>query len=219
MLKVIAKKALPAVVLVVAVLVSVALYRLVAKPPVFLSASSPGGTYVVNLSGQKGRPLFFTNEVRFEVLKNGEPFIPSSSLHSGDSFDLSFESGYPNHRWTGENVLQFYREQHFNAGQPDTLIVVNQSGQPIKYLRVQSVDKLLFFDLPRGAEVTVPMSRHRGDSSGVYVEGEFDGGRDFKGGAAFTIHKEQNGPFTYYIRVIDDGVRIENPHVEKYKST
>ncbi len=49
---------------------------------------------------------------------------------------------YPNHRWINENTIQFYREEYFNEGKPDTLVVVNNTNEPIKYAKVESVDKL-----------------------------------------------------------------------------
>ncbi len=90
---------------------SLALYKFFVNRSPFLVTASPKGTYIVKLTGQKERPYFFTNEVRFHVFKSEEPFLINKHLHSGDAFDLSFELGYPNYQWLDENVLHFYNEK------------------------------------------------------------------------------------------------------------
>jgi len=167
--------------------------------------------------GRKERPLFFTNEVRFEVLKNGRLFMPDQYLHSGDAFDLSFEAGYPDQRWLGENIVHFYRQQYFYEGKPDVLIVVNKTNKVIKYLIIYSTDKFLMFDLQPGSETQLFASPPRGDISSFSVLGEFAEGRSFKKGAGFRILKQLDGPFTYHIYITDDGSTIECPQLEKHK--
>ncbi|CAN5645283.1 hypothetical protein BH24ACI2_BH24ACI2_11770 [soil metagenome] len=125
--KEIIKSILPVFVLFGAVLVSLVFYNVYVRSTPFFTTSSPAGTYMVNLTGQKERPHIFTVEVRFNVLKNGKPFWSDQYLHSGDAFDLSFEVGYPDCRWLGENILRFYHEKDFNAGKPQVVIVVNKT--------------------------------------------------------------------------------------------
>lgn len=196
-------------VLLATLLTSMALYRIFGRPSVFASISSPHGTYKVNLTGHKKRPVFFTNEVRFHVLKSGQPFVTDQYLHSGDAFDLSFESGYPDYRWPAENILQFYREQNFTEGPPDTLIIINKATRAIKYLRVLSTDKFLLFDLQPGTETKLLASPFRG---GLHLKGEFVEGKSFENGVAFRIQDGQSGPFTYYIYITDDNLMTEDPH-------
>jgi len=171
----------------------------------FLTTSSPNGTYRVDLTGQKERPLFFTVEVRFHVLRKGSSFVSNEFLHSGDSEDLSFEVGYPNHRWIDERTIQFYREQFFNDTKPEPLVVVNNSHKTIKYARVDSVDKFLVFDLEPGSSTKMLTSRPRGDAKWVGVVGEFSDGTKVPGDSLFLrSRKESNGPITYCLRINDD---------------
>ena len=89
--KTILKYILPASVLFGTLLTSVVLYRVVGKSrPPFLTTSSPLKTYTLSLTGQKERPLFFTAEVRFDVLKNGTPFLSNKYLHSGDALFYTY---------------------------------------------------------------------------------------------------------------------------------
>jgi hypothetical protein len=187
-------------------ILSFLLYKTSVKQTAFLTTSSPARTYTVYLTGQKQRPLFFTVEVRFNVLKNGDSFLANKYLHSGDSGDLSFEAGYPNHRWINENTIQFYREQYFNDGKPDTLVVLNHTNKTIKYIRIESVDKFLLFDLQAGSTTNMLNSRPRGDSKWLRVGGEFSDGRSIVGNdVTLPVRRELRGsPITYYIEVNDD---------------
>jgi hypothetical protein len=191
--------------LLTAVIISLALYFLGLRSSAFLSTTSPGGIYTVNLTGQKGRPLFLTNEVRFSVSKHGEPVVWDRHLHSADALDLSFEAGYPNYRWLGETVLQFYREDYFNAAPPDTLVIVNKAGRVIKWLRVQSVDKFLLLDLQPASEISLPNSAPRGSSKEIYVEGEFYGQESLKNqGVSIPVTQGRAGKLTYYVSITND---------------
>ena len=160
-----------------AVWISLVLYDAAAESNPFFTTSSLGGTYTVKLTGHKQRPFFFTNTVNYHISKNGQPFIPSTYIHSGDFMDISFELAYPDHRWLSGNTLQLYREQYFNDGRPDTLVVVNRAGQVIKHLKVASQDLYLIFDLQPGTEMSLLNSRPRGDYKVLDVAGEFYDGR------------------------------------------
>jgi hypothetical protein len=185
----------------------------------FFTTSSPSGTYEVRLTGRQGRPaLGLTNEVRFDVLKNGHPFISNAYLHSADSFDLSFEAGYPNHGWLSENILHLYREQYFRKGRPDTLVVTNKTQKTIRYLRVQSIDKFLLFDLETSSSVELSTSPPRGDIKWIGAEGEFSNGQKIElKGVNFKTRQELGSAFIYYINITDHGLTIESPHLETYE--
>lgn len=170
-----------------------------------MTTSSPLKTYTLSLTGQKERPLFFTAEVRFDVLKNGAPFLSNQYLHSGDSEDMSFEMGYPSHRWITEKTIQFYREQYFNDGPPDNLVVVNNTAETIKYTKIESVDKLLLFDLQPGSATKIVTPRPRGDSKWVDVVGEFADGRKIMAtNKNLPTQKALTGPSTYYVYIDAD---------------
>jgi hypothetical protein len=194
-----------------AVWISLVLYDAAVESNPFFTTPSPGGTYTVELTGQKRRPLFFTNTVNYHVLKNGQPFIQSTYIHSGDFMDISFELAYPNHRWVSGDTLQLYREQYFNDGRPDTLVVVNRAGQVIKHLKVASQDQFLFFDLQPGTEMKLLNSRPRGDYKGIDVVGEFYDGRRINSEETLRPGKELSDPFTYYIYINADGATFEGP--------
>src|SRR5215213_1569203 len=78
----------------------------------FLTTSSPNGTYVVRLFGQKDRPKvpMVSHEVVFSVTREGKALSADNFFHSGDWLDPSFDLIYPQHSWVKENVLHFYRE-------------------------------------------------------------------------------------------------------------
>ncbi len=209
--KTIIKWILPVCALLGAIWISLVLYDAAVESTPFFTTASPGGTYTVKLTGQKQRPFFFTTTVNYHVLKNGQPFIPSTYIHSGDFMDISFELAYPHHRWMSENILQLYREQYFNDGRPDTLVVINRTGRVIKHLKVASQHQFLFFDLQPGTEMNLLNSRPRGDYKGFNIVGEFYDGRRINSEEALRPNKELSGPFTYYIYINADGATFEGP--------
>jgi hypothetical protein len=196
-----------------ALFTSLAVYDAATGSRPFLTTSSPGGAYAVNLTGRKERPFLFPNTVSYHVLKGGQPFLPSRPLHSASDFmDLSFEAGYPDFRWVNESTIQLYLEQHLKDDEPDALVVVNETEQAIKYLEVHSVDKFLLFDLQPGAATELSNSRPRSDYKSVSVSGEFLDGRSIgKGWAALKPARGSARPFTYRVYVRGDGVVIEGP--------
>jgi hypothetical protein len=186
-----------------------------AKPKAFFSTTSPAGTYTVSLTGQKERPLFFMVEARFEVSKGGEPFVTNKHLYSFDSMDLSFELGYPNHRWLSESTVQFYREEYFNDGEPDTFLLVNNTGRAIKYALVESEDKFLLFDLPAESTTKLLNSPQRGDFKWLNIAGEFGDGRSIVSKPVdLAIPTTRRGGATYNISINADGTILFEPRNE-----
>jgi hypothetical protein len=167
----------------------------------FLTTTSPDHAYTVSLKGNKGRPLIISNEIRADVYKAGQSFVSNIWLHeTGDSFDLSFEAGFPDVRWLAGNVVEFYRPQYFDRG-ADSLVVENRTGKLIKYLRLQSENKFLVFELESGTSIPLQIPVARGDSQWIAVEGAFADGIEipFKSGS-FDKRQHSNyrisvGPF------------------------
>ena len=142
----------------------------------FLTTTSPDHTYTVRLKGNKGRPLIMPNEVRADVSKAGQLFVSDIWLHRAeDSFDLSFEAGFPDVRWLTDNIVEFYRPEYFDQG-TDSLTVENNAGKLIKHLRVQSENKFLIFELRSGESISLKIPAARGDSQWIAVAGAFADG-------------------------------------------
>lgn len=195
-------------ILIGAFLLSMILYKITVEPPTFLTIRSPGGTYTVNLTGQKERPIFFTAEVRFYVLKKGETFWSNEYLHSGDAFDLSFEAGYPDYRWLDENILHFYRKQNFSEKKLQVVIVINSTNKVVKHLKIECLDKFLLFDMQPGSKTVLSASPPKGNTSGIKIKGKFYEGRTFEKNSTFKINV--NEPLIYYIYITDDNIIIES---------
>jgi hypothetical protein len=148
------------------------------KRAVFLRTASPGNTYTINLKGDKSRAFIIPNEVRADVFKLGQPFVSDIWLHSAlDAFDLSFEAGFPDVRWLGESTVEFYRAQYFEDGM-DSLLVSNKAEKSVKYLRVQSENTFLLFDMQSGTSISLVLPAPRGDSQWIAVEGAFTDGTE-----------------------------------------
>jgi hypothetical protein len=194
---------------------AVLVVRRIEQGKVFLSTSSPNGTYVVSLAGRRDRPLlpFITHEVVFSVTKDGRESLTRKYLHSGDGFDPWFNLEFPQHAWVKENVLQFYR---VSEGERESIVVENETQKLIKYLRVTSLDSFLLFDIQPGATFTLPVAEPRADLRWIEVEGEFDDGQRIKATGTNFLFRGRTGPFSYYVDINDDGLTIESPGLVKY---
>ena len=170
---------------------------------------SPDHTYTVSLKGNKERSLILPNEVRADVFKSGQPVVSDVSLHKAwDSFDLSFESGYPDLRWVADNIVEFYRAEYFDRG-ADSLLVENKVGKPIKYLRVESENKFLMFDLQSGALISLMIPVPRSDSQSIAIEGVLSDGTKIPLSSRSFDRRLRKQHSTYRISVGQYGASID----------
>lgn len=197
-------------ILIGSLLFSLIFYKIIIVQSTFLTTHSPKATYTVNLVGQKERPLFFTNEVRFNVLKDGNAFWSDQYLHSGDSFDISFEVGYPDYQWLDENILHFYREEDFTESKPE-IAITNNTNKVIMYMKLESQDKFLIFDMQPNSEIALRISSPKGDYPGLKIQGKFSDEQSFREEAVFKLNKKLNLVLTYHVYFIDNKVKIESP--------
>jgi hypothetical protein len=200
---------------------SVQVVKTTIQNDVFLTTSSPKGSYTVRLTGRNDRPKvpLVSHEVLFSVSKDGKVFLTNKYLHSGDWFDPSFNLLYPQHNWVGEDTLHFYKQEFFSEGERESIEVQNRTQKVIQYLRVTSVDSFLFFSMQPGAMSTLIVSAPRADNRWVTIEGEFSDGQIIKQtGVGFLFTKGRKGPFAYYIHINEDGLTIESPDLEKYRT-
>lgn len=188
--KAVLKRVLSVCALLGALFLSLNLYKALVRPQAFLHTASPGGTYSVHVTGQKDRPYlpFVQHEVRFSATKHAEDFLSDKYLHSGDWSDPSFEMLYPQHTWVNDSVLHFYKQEYFDSGTPESIVVVNQTNRLINYLKVTSVDSFLLFSVQPESAAKLITSPPRGDFTWVSAEGEFSGGQLIKrDGAGFIV--------------------------------
>lgn len=177
----------------------------------FCRTTSPDNFYSVVLKGDKRRPWIIPSTVSADVFKSGQPFQSNIWLHSADdSFDLSFEAGFPNIRWLGNNTVEFYRPEYFKKG-ADSLVVFNAAATPIKYLRVQSVNRFLLFEIPPGASVALEIPSPRGDSQDIALEGSFTNDKQILfNSKSFNRRSTQRKRFAYEISIDESGCFIAN---------
>jgi hypothetical protein len=188
------------------------------KPHVWLSTPSPNKIYTVELTGDKGRGGFiFYNTVRFNVIRNSQIIVENAYAHSGDWMDISFELAYPEHAWVSENVLRFWRNPHLpgEKEESDTLVISNDTGKALKYLRIKLKDMFLVFDMQPYSTLQLS-STHQSWSSGVWIEGQFEDGERVDYGAGFPHHNKVGAPLQYCVSINPSSVKIESPQMEGY---
>lgn len=194
------------------------IHGLLFEPTVWLSTSSPNKTYRVEMTGDKGRGGFlFMGEVRFNVIRNGQVTVKNAYAHSGDFMDISFELAYPEHAWVSENIMRFWPNPHLpeEKEKSDTLLISNDTGNAIKYLRIKLKDMFLVFDMQPHSTLKLS-STHQSWSSGVWVEGEFEDGQHIDYGAGFPHHNKVNEPLRYCVSINPNHVKIESPQMGGY---
>ena len=209
-----AKAILVLVLLLGAISLSIVGYLHFAQEPLISTIESPDKTYVLHLTGKKTRPSLplIVHSVYFDLFRGNEAVVLKRKLHSGYWLDAAFEDSYPRHNWVARSVIMFHRENIHEVSR-DTLTLTNNSNKPISYLRVQSVDLFLLFDLKPQSKITLSAYPQTW-LSWITVEGEFEDGQIIKkSGTNFSVDPKLKGPFRYEISINESGPRIESPQL------
>jgi hypothetical protein len=181
------------------------------RPTVWLSTSSPSKAYTVELTGDKGRGGFLIhNVVRFNAIKNGHLLVKDGFVHSGDSFDISFELRFPEHAWLSENVLRFWSNPNYPVrAKPDLLMVSNTTDKRIEYLQIyaDAYDMFLVFDVQPHSTVTLSFS-HQSERPRFNCVGEFQDGSPVIYERAFTETK-LDSPLRYCLSIDNNSTKID----------
>jgi hypothetical protein len=213
-----AKSILSLIILLGVLFVSLIAYRTFAQESLISTITSPDKTYALRLTGQKSRPKvpLIAHTVYFDLFRNNEPVELKKVLHSGFWFDASFDTSYPRHSWVSNSIIMFYQKIS-KENERDTLILSNNTDKWIRYVRVQSVDLFLIFDVKPKSQTKLTAYPQTW-LSWLTVEGEFvDGNIISKNGTNFSIDPKLKGPFQYNISINDAGPEIESPQLKKYE--
>ena len=198
---------------------SIFAFAALGQAPLITTIESPDKTYLVHLNGKKSRPAvpLIMHSVYFDLFRQGKPIVRGRKLHSGDWFDPAFDDLYSQHAWANSSTLKFYRQSAPDAN-GDTLNVTNNASKAIKFLRLQSTELFLLFDLKSQARAKLSASPQTW-LSWIAVEGEFEDGTSIpRKGINFKIDPSLKGPFTYEIAISDDGPTISSSHLPVYIS-
>ncbi|HKZ77011.1 MAG TPA: hypothetical protein VJ124_01720 [Pyrinomonadaceae bacterium] len=157
-----------------AISLSIFAFATVGRGPLISKIESPDKTYVLYLTGKKSRPAvpIIEHSVYFDLYRHGKPVVRGRELHSGDWFDPAFENLYGDHSWANNSTLMFHRRKGPERSR-DTLNVANNTSKCIKFLRVQSSDLFLLFDLKPQARARLSASPQTW-LSWITAEGEFE---------------------------------------------
>lgn len=191
---------------------------LVSQFKVFLSATSPGKTYTVELIGNKSSPKlpFYNHWTNFNLFKNGSPLVKNVRVATYDLFDSGFAESYYEYIWASDSVLRFGSDVYASAKSSDSLTVLNRTNKNIKYLKIEAGDMLFIFEPPPDSTNKYPIP-HLGDSPWVTAGGEFADGERINGkGVNFLNKEKRKNALRYCITVTDDGVKIESPLMDGY---
>jgi hypothetical protein len=169
-------------------------------------SSSPSGLYTIRLTGNGDRPTFLTNQVDVTVLKEGVPYISNEYIHSGDSFDLSFNYGFPRRVWLDDNTIRFFNPRETAADKKYTVSVRNSSTVKIKFLKLFTTDKFVILDLEPGSSAKLAFSEPLGDRIDFYLLLVFDNGKRLEQGATFPAKAETRD---FYINAETASILIE----------
>jgi hypothetical protein len=201
-----------------AIVLSIFAFMTVGHMPVISTIESPDKTYVVLLRGKDSGPRLpiIEHAVYSDVYRNGELIARGQKLHLGDWFDPAFKHLYTAHAWVNKSTLMFHRRKT-DEGPFDTLNITNNSSKSIRFLRLQAIDMFLLFDLKPQARVSLSASPQTW-LSWVTATGEFEDGTNIRYNAEnFQIDTRQRGPFTYDIKINEDGPTISSSQLRVYR--
>jgi hypothetical protein len=142
--------------------------------PVFLSATSPGGQYVIRLSGRPDRvQMPFLHWVRADVLRGDDVILRGWRIHTTGRLADGFSDRYPSHSWTRQNIWQLSPSDHTSHVPTDIVFIRNESHRRVRALRVQAHDLFLVVDWParRSGPVTTTGPVHWIAVEGVWEDG------------------------------------------------
>lgn len=206
------------VVLLGAISFSIVKYGPFGQDPLISRIESPDKVFVVRLTGRKTRPALplVEHSIHFDLFRGSKAVVLRRKLHSGYWFDAGFEDSYPEHTWVNSSTIMFHRRIS-QEGSRDTLNLTNNTSKSISYLRIQSGDLFLLFDLKPQAKTTLD-SYPQTWLSWITVEGEFEDGESIPmKGVNFSISSNLKGPFKYEISINDNGPKISSPQLVEYQ--
>lgn len=183
---------------------------------VWLVTSSPQKRYKVELHGDKTKssiPLI-DHKVKFNLSVDDRLNLSDKTLITFDYFDAGFDKNYLKHEWKGESVLQFFTHASESEKRFDQIIVSNKTDRIIKYLKVNSYDLLLLFDIQPNSVTKLETTRQKWQVW-VTAQGEFTGGELIpEKGMNFSPKDKFQIPMKYCISINNNGLTIDSPLLE-----
>jgi hypothetical protein len=188
------------------VAVGIAVTIWLARPKVWLVTTSPKGTYTVRMTGDPKAPksLFTQHQTRFDLMKDGEWKASNVFVYSYDFLDSDFQS---EHEWVSDSVLRFGNPGTI-ADDSDSITVVNNTDDPISYLKLDANDRFLLFDLAPHDNATLAIP-HPPTGRYIAADGKFAQGSAIREyGVDFTYDQQMKPPLHFCVFVGSDGVKI-----------
>ncbi|MDQ3474588.1 MAG: hypothetical protein M3447_12715, partial [Acidobacteriota bacterium] len=109
------------------------------------STQSPKRKYRVEIS-QKRNSAGIERYVYLNAYRNGERFVRSKLIYTGDVLDNDFRDLYPDYSWTDDSILKIGR--NLAETQSNSLRITNETHDRISYLLIETYrDKYVLFDV------------------------------------------------------------------------
>jgi len=202
-------------------MIGIFLSNSIPKSPVLLSTSSPSGLYKVSIE-ESTNPIdlaLFSSDVSFSAYKNTALLVKSEHLVGFDNFPSQFLSIFPNAGWIGDNILIFRNKDYSEKDDDfDRIVINNVSDRPLKYIRINTKELCLIFDLgpKQRLELNIP---HQKWISWVEASGMFDDGTRIPSSGTNFSHKDQLGNSLHYcVSVINDRLVVQSPVMEGFEN-
>jgi hypothetical protein len=177
--------------------------------PDLAALTSPGGTYVVRLSGRVTRAAFLEHRVRAEVYKNGILHLPARLIYVAGLFDTAFADRFGPPEWVAANVLRFPGKVTPAGPQPDVLHIRSVATRSFRSIRIETArDMFMVLDLVAGAEITFPMTSPVDVRWFDVLIDSGDPDARLHGHGTFGRAREARGPLTFVVEVSTNGARV-----------
>lgn len=178
--------------------------------PMAGTITSPDGTYDVKLTESLGNDfLLFGCRTDAYVYRDGVLFARSWGFFFSDDANCEIKRRYPTNRWETNQILRFEKSRY--SASRDTIVITNNTGHSVSFLRVEAFDLFLLINIQPLARIELDIP-HMTSPSRVEVDGALDTGNVFKrGGVSFDGSKEI---VRYCVSIESDNVLIGSPSLE-----
>ena len=178
---------------------------------------SPDGHYRIELFGHKGPRNFpiGSNSVHAHVY-SGDRFIGTTSIHTNDFMDTSFEMTYQQFRWSSESVFGLHGVADHDVAtntNGDSLTITNGSSKRINFLNITfGVNKFIALELEPGGSRRVHIN-HSMAPTWIAGDGAFVDGQSINWHGMNFFEDAKRGKerlFRYCFTVKDSGLKIDS---------
>lgn len=194
------------------------LFLTACSSPSIQKTMSPKGTYRAEIvtNSKVPEPQTAASLVKLTAYKNGQEYLKEIVLDENEYSDTEWNNAHPDNIWVTDSILRLGWKKDFSDTDPDWIYIHNETGKPIRYLKVNARDIFMLFDVPAKSCLKLK-SGHQRWLAWLTADGQFDGGEKLNGHGVNFYHQDKiNKPLRYCIRISEADVKIESSDLDGF---